>query len=341
MITPGRARGALSNGAAATLLAVALSGCATAAATKELQPAPATPACSVSDSDRAWIDRSLEAWRFASREITGIETVPNLQVIIFDERCVMRSGNALSGSPVASVTWTAEPHGGTVPMPDGSELPAGVTSFASGDEGLRYFVMSTPSIWSAAGVGEGATLETTMVAVLLHEASHVAQVGPYGPRLGALIERYKLPDSFNDNCVQERFKSNEEFAASVKRETELFMEAAEADDATEARRLMTDRKERWLTGDDTYLIEAEDIWLTFEGSGQWVAYRWMVDPRGGASPAADVTARYLRGRHWSQTEGFALVMALDRIAGPGWKRHAFGDGARTVLEMLDDALRAE
>jgi hypothetical protein len=31
-------------------------------------------------------------------------------------------------------------------------------------------------------------------------------------------------------------------------------------------------------------------------------------------------------------------VALDRIAGPGWKRHAFGDGAKTVLEMLDDAL---
>jgi hypothetical protein len=31
-------------------------------------------------------------------------------------------------------------------------------------------------------------------------------------------------------------------------------------------------------------------------------------------------------------------MALDRIVGPAWKAHAFGDGARTVLEMLDAAL---
>jgi hypothetical protein len=34
-------------------------------------------------------------------------------------------------------------------------------------------------------------------------------------------------------------------------------------------------------------------------------------------------------------------MALDRIVGPSWKRHAFGDGARTVLEMLDDALAGD
>jgi len=31
-------------------------------------------------------------------------------------------------------------------------------------------------------------------------------------------------------------------------------------------------------------------------------------------------------------------MALDRTAGPGWMRHAFGDGAQTVLEMLDRAV---
>ncbi len=78
--------------------------------------------------------------------------------------------------------------------------------------------------------------------------------------------------------------------------------------------------------------------LTFEGSGQWAAYRWMVHPRGGAQPGEEVKPRYTKGRSWSQTEGFALVMALDRIAGPGWKEHAFGDGALTVLEMLDEAL---
>jgi hypothetical protein len=49
-------------------------------------------------------------------------------------------------------------------------------------------------------------------------------------------------------------------------------------------------------------------------------------------------ARFLRGRHWSQTEGFALVMALERLTGPTWKQHAYGDGKKTVLEMLDEVL---
>lgn len=328
--------------AAATLRLVTLAAFLAASACASV---PAPPRCVLPAADRAWVDRALEAWRFASREITGIGPVPNVQVVIFSTDCVLKSSDAFSSPAVRDVTWAATSHRGTIAMPDGSEIPSGVTSFAAGKEGARYFAMSTPSVWQAAGVGERPALDTTMVAVLLHEGSHVAQIGPYGPRLGALIERNKLPDSFNDNAVQERFQENAEFAASVKQETQLFLDAAAAEDdaqamrlAGEARRLMHERQARWLTGDDAYLAEAEDIWLTFEGAGQWTGYQWLIHPRGGAQPRADVLARFTRGRQWSQTEGFALVLALDRIGGAGWKRHAFGDGARTVLEMLDEAL---
>ncbi|MGK2855824.1 MAG: hypothetical protein ACSLFQ_01325 [Thermoanaerobaculia bacterium] len=304
--------------------------------------APLPPACAMPEADRAWADRAVEAWRFASREITGIPPVPDAQVILFSANYVLKSGNALSSTTAEGVTWTASPNSGSVALPDGSEIPAGVTSFAAGEESARYFVMSTPSVWQAAGVGEGPGLERLMVAVLLHEASHLAQIGPYGSRLGALIERNQLPDSFNDNAVQERFKSEVEFAESVKQETQIFLDAARAEDdveathlARKARQLMLDRQARWMVGDDAYLVEAEDIWLTFEGAGQWTGFQWLVHPRGGAQPEAEVTARFTKGRQWSQTEGFAVVMALERLIGPTWKRHAYGDGAQTVLEMLD------
>jgi hypothetical protein len=321
---------------------------AAALAASACASAPAPPACALPERDRAWVDRALEAWRFASREITGIGPVSDFQAVFFSADCVLQSGNALRSPTAKGVNWIASPHHGTISLPDGSEIPAGVTSFVSGKKGQPYFVMSTPSVWEAGGVGEGSALERTMVSVLLHEGSHVAQIGPYGPRLGALIEHNHLPDSFNDNAVQDRFQANEEFAASVKDETRLFLEAVAAKDeaearilARQARRLMLERQARWQVGADAYFVEAEDIWLTFEGAGQWTGYQWQVHPRGGAQPPAEVMARFTKGRHWSQTEGFALVMALDRIAGPGWKRHAYGDGARTVLEMLDDALAGE
>ncbi|MEO8216093.1 MAG: hypothetical protein ABI718_03320 [Acidobacteriota bacterium] len=325
-------------------LALLASGCALSPA--HSQPHTSPPTCSLPEADREWIDRALEAWRFAAREITGNVQLPHSQAIFFSADCVLSSENALSSTRAGDVRWSASPHAGEVTLPDGKKIPSGVTSFASGEKGSYYFVMSTPSVWEAGGVGQGESLRKTMVAVLLHESSHIAQIRAYGTRLEALIDRYSLPDSFNDDSLQERFGKNPEFTASIKRETQLFLDAAATKDDAEARRLareglglVRERQARWLVGDDAYLVEAEDLWLTFEGAGQWVAYQWLVDPRGGRASREEEMVRFSGNRWWSQAEGFAVVMALDRIAGPGWKGHAYGDGAQTVLEMLEAAVR--
>lgn len=310
--------------------------------------APSPPAaCALSAADRAWLDDALEAWRFTTREITEIRQFPEFKAVIFDARCTLTSHDALTTASGQAVTWVAAPHEGEILLPDGAHMPVGVTSHTTGNNDAYYFVMSTPSVWEAAGVGAGEDLRRLMIAVLLHEGSHVAQIVPYGPRLDALIERHALPDSFNDDTLQKRFQENEEIASSVKRETELFVAAAAAREDREAERLAREglrllraRQERWFTGDEAYFAEAEDLWLTFEGAGQWAAYRWMIDPRGGGAEPAEALARFARGRWWSQTEGFAVVLALDRIMGPAWKSHAFGDGEKTILELLDQAVAA-
>jgi hypothetical protein len=101
---------------------------------------------------------------------------------------------------------------------------------------------------------------------------------------------------------------------------------------------MRARQQRWYPAAEAYLAPAEDIWLTMEGSAQWAAYQWVIDPKGGAVPLE--RTQFRTGRWWSQVQGFALFLALDRLTGEGWKRHAFGDGAKTGLEMLDEALTA-
>jgi hypothetical protein len=162
----------------------------------------------------------------------------------------------------------------------------------------------------------------------------------------ALSQRYHLPDSFNDDSIQEKFEGNPAFAASVERETGLLLDAARASDpvrarrfAREARTLMRVREARWFTGPNAYLLPAEDIWLTMEGSGQWAGYAWLADPGGGGyAPAVAQAGFGTHGKWWSQNEGFALFLALDRLTGGKWKEHAFGDGAMTGLQMLDAAL---
>lgn len=305
-----------------------------------------TKQCSLGQADHAWLDASVAAWNMASSEITGIGQVQSITGIFFDASCVVESSTALNGGPRV---WSGRLHNGTVQVPGGPSIPPGVISFAMGGEGRNFFVMSTPSVWRAAvrsdnGLG---SLETLMTVVVLHEGTHVAQIPTYGKRIEALALREKLPEDFNDDSIQQRFRDTPEFAASIRREIELLLTAAEAPDraeavrlAREARQLMKARQERWYVGRDAYLNEAEDIWLSMEGSAQWGAYQWAIDPRGGRVPKAAAFHSFGRlNRWWSQDEGFAVFMALDRLSGGNWKRHAFGDGAKTGLQMLDEAIR--
>jgi hypothetical protein len=188
-----------------------------------------------------------------------------------------------------------------------------------------------------------------MTAVLLHEGAHIAQSSTYGARITAIVNANNLSDDFSDDTIQERFGDNAEFAASVERETDLLFQVAgnpdEADArrlAREARDLMRARHARWFTGADAYLADAENLWLTMEGSGQWVAYQWIVHPAGGGAESDVAMANFARrGRFWSQKEGIALAFAVDRLADFDWKRQAFGGGEMTLIDMLDAALADE
>ena len=110
----------------------------------------------------------------------------------------------------------------------------------------------------------------------------------YGQAIGRISEQNKLPEDFNDDSIQAHFKDNSQFAKSVEREAQLLFAASRAKSradavrlARSARQMMKARYARWFVGKDAYMAEAEPIWLTLEGSGQWVAFRWETDPRGG------------------------------------------------------------
>jgi hypothetical protein len=45
-----------------------------------------------------------------------------------------------------------------------------------------------------------------------------------------------------------------------------------------------------------------------------------------------------RSKRWSQNEGLAFALALDRLDFTDWQRQAFDDGEKTILEVLDVAL---
>ncbi|MDQ3126802.1 MAG: hypothetical protein M3Q74_14490, partial [Pseudomonadota bacterium] len=134
--------------------------------------------------------------------------------------------------------------------------------------------------------------------------------------------------------------------AAYEAERDLFYEAATTPDPAAARvalttaaRMMAERRARWFTGEDALYAETDDVFLTLEGTGNWAAWAWLTDPRGGRLSSTDAT-NFIRGgrRGWSQDEGLGLMLALERFT-PEWPRLAFSPEGTTADDLLVRALQ--
>ena len=79
--------------------------------------------------------------------------------------------------------------------------------------------------------------------------------------------------------------------------------------------------------------------LTSEGFGQWVAYAWLADPKGGGM-AMDAAREKMRGkrRQWSQEEGLGLFLVIDRFV-PDWPARMFARRPALGIDLLRLAAR--
>ena len=72
--------------------------------------------------------------------------------------------------------------------------------------------------------------------------------------------------------------------------------------------------------------------------GQWLIYRYFVAPAGGAVAPEDALRAVRRGgRWWSQDEGLALMLVVDRLL-PDWRARAFRDPDWRAEHLLEAAV---
>jgi hypothetical protein len=302
-------------------------------------------ACTPSLGDRRWLYKAQAAWRGQLKRIPEMRPPSDVQIILFDRSCRFSSANALDRMGGAS--WRSSLHGGRVLLGDGSRVSPKVLAIAGEGRTGQTFVMALPSIWRAQAVASGPLgLDTLTTAVLLHEASHVAQPRLMA-RIGALVRQPGFGRDFDDDSIQRRFERNAIFAGSIARETRLLFAAAEARDDVEARRLTGEaaaliraRRNRWFTGANRRLGQAEDLFLSMEGAGQYVGYSWLTDPQGAGLSHRQAMAGFgARPRWWSQAQGLALVLAVKRLGLPNWREQLWGEPALVGVELLEAALR--
>ncbi|GJG86098.1 hypothetical protein tb265_12790 [Gemmatimonadetes bacterium T265] len=328
-------RGTTRLGVAALIGAALLGARATAGAARALP-------CAMGLADARWVAAALAHWPVAVRDLLRLPPAPLPTIVTFDRRCAFIATPRAGGARV----WRGTPHGGTVTLPDGKRIPAGVTSLAApaGDASGRagYFVMSLPSMWRAGGVRSGLGLERLMDGVLLHELMHTRQFYFANPVLADVTRRYGLSeDSVDDDAVQRAYEKNPAYVADYTAERDLLFAAAAAPDTAEARRLAREalarlraRRARWFVGNAARWGPVDEIFLTMESLGQWVAYTWYTtteEPH--LTPDAALREVRRGGRYWTQDEGLALFLVVDRLV-PGWQRLAFAPEPATAEALL-------
>lgn len=205
-------------------------------------------------------------------------------------------------------------------------------------DGGNFVVFSLPSIWRPVAPKSEIPLERFLEAILLHELAHAYQAA-VSPSLSfpALHARHSLPGSVNDDSVQEKFKDHAAYVRDYEAERDRLFRAASAPTGTQARALACDalaklrqRRARYFRGADAIWSEVDELSLTTEGLGEWLSYTWLTRARGLSESV--VLPKY-RGTFWSQEQGLALFLVVDRLS-PGWQRLLFRREPLTAEPLL-------
>jgi len=311
-----------------------------------------------SASIQTWFD----AWELVSTEVYGVNRLRPVEFVFFDSEFVystasssVPAGRAFRGPGRLMnrrFDWKVGRHDGILRLPDGSEAPVRLMSFAAPLRRGRadaFFVMPLPEFWEAAEVSsEELGLDNLLTAVFLHEFAHSQQMRNFGAQLSLFETEYGLRDDLSDDIVQDRFEDDEAYEAAFRQEVEAFFHAAHADNTAE--RLATarsaiaqyrQRQERYFVGDQATSRDFDDFFLTMEGFGQYTMYAWLTHKDGAALDGRQAEAGIRRGgRWWSQEQGLALFLVLAQLSEPSeWADDMFGADYRLVIELLEEKLR--
>jgi len=317
---------------------------------------PDEPPCALPEADARWTQRFIDGWVLVSRELR-LDPKPLPWIVLFDASCTWQlnpgeEGPAVGKPIAASLSLLGEPvparglpHAGKVRLPNGEEIPAQImaAAFPWGDGTSAFFVLASMGLWrSDPQASKDPEIEARILSAALHEIVHTRQLPNVVRRTRALRTRYELPEGMNDDVIEDRFKSVPGFQEAFAAERDLFYQAVAETDAARRRELIAqglvrarERRARFFTGPNAGFAAIEDIFLNMEGAAEWARLKYHQAAR---TPGLDTDAAiisFLRGKQnsWSQDEGFALVLLLDKER-PGWQEHVLSAEHASLFELL-------
>ena len=289
----------------------------------------------------SWLEDWLSAWELISTEVLQLPEAAAPAMLFYDQKYVYTTSqvSAPDGVPFngpsffgTKLDWWMQEHHDTLTIPDGQRVPVQLMTFAapsSSPGSAPFFVMAAPDFWKTAGIdSEEVGLEKMLTGVFLHEFSHARQMNGLGERVSFLEQNGNFRYEVSDDLIQEYFSGDSSYVSAFKKEVELFYQAANARNTTDRLKLsrqalaMYDQRQKFMSSLDSTLVELDDIFLTMEGTGQYMIVSWLTHPRckgGSVDLKTAIKATRRQKTWWSQDEGLALSLLYQQLSEqPDW-----------------------
>jgi hypothetical protein len=314
-----------------------------------------------SASPLAGVQKWFHAWELVSKQVYHIHTLQPVEFVFFDDQYMYATspvsipeGAFISGPTLLGKTlaWKKALHNGKLKLPDGQELPIGLMSFAAPLDSMgqtAFFVMPLPDFWEKAGVtSKELGLDHLVTGVFLHEFSHTQQMQSFGKKMTDFERDHAFKVAFSDDIIQDYFENDSMYNKAFRQEVKTLYEAVAATPGPKQQALIREgmtmferRQQQYFTGEQAILTPIDNFFLTMEGIGQYSMYAWLVHPQGGNVSAVTAIAGVRRGgKWWSQEEGFALFLILDKLSKPKhWSKGMFGNETICVIAWIHQEMR--
>lgn len=293
------------------------------------------------------------AWKLVSKDIYKIHKIRPVEFVFFDNKYVystssitIKKGSNVKGTNLMNLKlyWKKKLHNDSLTLPDKSVVPINLMSFAAEIPigGKSFFVMPLPSFWKQAGVtSKELGLENLITGVFIHEFSHSQQMQNFGKKMTVFEKQNNYGVEFSDDIVQNIFAKDTAYLKYYKKELEYFYSSIkynglEKNALIEGLTLMKQRQNEYFKGKYENLKEIDNFFLTMEGLGQYSMFLWLKHPKGG-NIKREIAIEGVRrgGKWWSQDEGFALFLNLDKLTlSKIWARDMFGDKTESVTDLI-------
>jgi hypothetical protein len=312
---------------------------------------------SLSGQDLNSFQKTIDDWEFICKNELRIEPGSLPWIILYDSVVAWHINPDMSKLPPnrklsssVSFAGTTYPlfrvdHKGKLWVPD--REPIDVKSLPAAampvDNNKRtFFISPLPALFrSLAPPDQAVYLDLILKGLNMHELTHTRQLAFVIPQILDAQKKYHLPESIDDNSIERTFNKDDGYKEFFSREQAHLWAAAITNNRDSCKRelrialeIAAARKRTFFVNENEGYKVLDDIFLALEGSAMWAQYKITrkYAPHG-QTPAQTLHFIFQHGDSWSQNEGLALFLIIDKLI-PGWQAQFFNQELPSPFEVL-------